>query len=128
MTNKRVKLYTTLNELHKPDVYSLLLFTLFKLKDAPEYSTLSELSYTLDHNNLINFLSLFGGTTIKVPTIRELKLVLYALDAYKKVNFEDEGFTRVIKDLAGEFTAQEITEAYQKISEVVKDYEFKREP
>ena len=126
--NKKVRLYTTLNELHKPDVYSLLLFTLFKLKDSPEYSTLSELSYTLDHNNLLNFLALFGGTTIKVPTIRELKLVLYALDAYRKVNFEDEGFTRVIKDLVGEFTAQEITEAYQTISEVVKDYEFQRDP
>lgn len=128
MTNRRVKLYTTLNEIHKPDVYSLLLFTLFKLKEDPNYITLSELSYTLDHNNLINFLSIFGGTTIKVPTVRELKLLLYALDAYRKVTFEEESFTRVVKDLQGEFTAQEITEAYQHISEVVQDYEFQRNP
>lgn len=128
MTHSRARLYTTLNELHKPDVYSLLLFTLFKLRSTPEYSTLSELSYALDHRSLLNFLTLFGGTTIRVPTLRELKLVLYALDAYRKVTFEDEGFTRILKDLSGEFTAQEITEAYQKISEVVKDYDFQRDP
>ena len=38
-----------LEELDKRDIYSLILLILYRLKEIPEYSTLSELVYILDH-------------------------------------------------------------------------------
>ena len=60
---------SNLNTLKERDVYSLLLFCLYKLSDIPEYSSLSELVYVMDKKNFLNFCEYFGGQTIKVPTI-----------------------------------------------------------
>ena len=58
-----------LQKLHEPDIWSLLLFVLFKIKDIPEYSGISELAYILDRKNLLKLCEYFGGTTITMPTI-----------------------------------------------------------
>ena len=43
-----------------------MLFALYKLKDLPEYLTLSELCYVLDSSNLPKFLSYFGTRFAKI--------------------------------------------------------------
>ena len=65
-----------LEELDKQDIYSLILFTLYKLKDVSEYSVLSELIYILDDKSFARFLSYFEGQTIKVPKINDLKNII----------------------------------------------------
>ena len=69
----------TYENLKSQDIYSLVLFCLYKLKDVPEYSSLSELAFVMDKDNLLNFCEYFGGQTIKVPTIQELKDIMFAL-------------------------------------------------
>lgn len=117
-----------LDELEKTDIYSMMLFALYKLNDKEEYSTLSELSYVLNGENLINFLTYYGGSTIKVPTIAELKRVIEALILYNYVNIEEIEFAQALKmlDNKDDPKLKEIKETYFKLVEILKDYSFKR--
>ena len=60
--DKKIKTRTTLrkalNELEKQDIYSLILLTLYKLKEVPGYAILSELVYLLDNDSFMRFLIL----------------------------------------------------------------------
>ena len=128
MTKKRTtKIVESLNALNKTDVYSLLLFTLYKMNEVPEYSTLSELCYVLDGDNLSKFLRYFGGMTIKVPTLREMRLLLQGLLLYQYVNIEEGEYNEALKALANEFTEEEIKTVYDKIVEITRDYDFRRD-
>lgn len=128
MTKKRTtKIVESLNALNKTDVYSLLLFTLYKMKEVPEYSTLSELCYILDGDNLSKFLSYFGGMTIKVPTLRDMRLLLQGLLLYQYVNIEEGDYNEALKALVDEFSEEEIKTVYDKIVEVTKNYDFRRD-
>lgn len=129
MNKKRVtKIVESLNSLSKTDIYSIMLFTLYKLQDIPEYSTLSELCYILDNDNLTKFLSYYGGMTIKVPTLKELRLVLQTLLLYQYVNVEQGDFNEGLKVVSSkEFSADQITDLYTKLSDIIENYEFKRD-
>lgn len=116
-----------LDELEKTDIYSMMLFALYKLNDNEEYSTLSELSYVLNGENLINFLTYYGGATIKIPTITELKGVIEALVLYNYVNIEGFEFNQALKMLDKDaIQLKGIKEIYFKLIEILKDYNFKR--
>ena len=117
-----------LNSMNLTDVYSLILFALFKLKELPEYSSLSELAYVLDGKHLFNFLEYFGGTTIKVPTLAEMKVVVEALLLYQYVNIEKIEYNQAIKllDITEEIALKDIKECYKKLVDLLSDYEFKR--
>lgn len=125
---RKTKLTEALNSLNKTDIYSLMLFTLYKMNDDPKYSTLSELCYILDGDNLSKLLSYYGGMTIKIPTLREMRLLLQALLLFQYVNLEkgtfEEGLKAVTED---EFEPEEIKSTYKLLLEVVDNYEFSRE-
>lgn len=125
-TNKRITaIRSALDELDKDDIYSLMLFALYKMKDLPEYLTLSELCYVLDSANLPKFLSYFGGMTLKIPTLKELRLMLEALKIYQYVNIEAGEFEAALKAASNEgFAADEIKDTYIKLCEVMSSYEF----
>jgi len=117
-----------LNEIEKPDAYTVILFALWKIKDIPEYLTLSEISYILDNKSLIDFLDYYGGMTIKVPTKEEFQLVVNALILYECVNIEHMDLAKALKTLGKkEEDIKEIKEAYFKVCEVLADFDFKRE-
>ena len=61
-----------LNSLHLSDIYSLMLFVLFKVQDIPEYAVVSELCYLLDGANMTRLLTYLAGRTITFPTEAEL--------------------------------------------------------
>jgi hypothetical protein len=46
------------------DIYSLILFALFKLRDIPDYLALSELVFLMDKKELLKLCEYFGGMTI----------------------------------------------------------------
>ena len=117
----------SLEELDQPDIYSLLLFSIYKLYDVPEYSTLSELVYTLDKKNLFNFLSMYGGMTIKVPTIQELQKMLDALLLYQLINFEKMESKDALKQFSNlTYSQKELIERYKTLEEVLSQYTFKQ--
>ena len=91
-----------LANLKKADIYSLILFALFRLRDIPEYSTLSQLSFVLDHDSLLKLCEYFGGLTIKIPTIEELESIVYSLVLYQYVNIEHMEYNEAIKLIGSE--------------------------
>lgn len=117
-----------LNNLSAKDIYSMTLFALYKLKDNPQYATLSELVYVLDKDSLFKFLSVFEGLTIKVPKLSELQEVIYGLLLFTKVNIQgipyDEAFSQVCIPPLDKET---LKRSYETISEVIDVNEFKRE-
>jgi hypothetical protein len=115
-----------LDSLEMTDVYSLMLFSIFKMKDIPEYSTLSELAYILDKESLFNFLEYYGGTTITIPTIHEFNQIIRALLLYQAVNLEGVDFNKAFKNLESEFQTNDTREAYFKIVGILDKYDFRR--
>lgn len=116
-----------LESLQLTDVYSLILFAIYKIKDIPEYSTLSELAYLLNKDSLFNLLEYYGGTTIRIPTLKEFKTVIEALLLYQLVELEKMDANTAIKALdTSEVSLKDIRECYAKIAAVLVNYEFKR--
>ena len=116
---------SNLDSLKTPDIYSILLFVLYRLKDTKEYSTLSELAYLLDKDSLLNLCEYYGGLTITIPTIKELSNVFNALLLYEQVNIKKGNYEKVLKtfDVMQAERAQ-IVDAYQQILKVLDDYEI----
>lgn len=125
---RKTQIVEALNSLNKTDIYSLMLFTLYKLHDDPEYTTLTELIYLLDRDSLAKFFKMYEGMTIKVPKTREIRLILQALCLFQYVNLEkgtyEEGLKGVLDD---DFTEDEINTVYKKLVDVVANYDFKRD-
>lgn len=71
-----------LDLLKETDIYSMALFILYKFMEVPEYSSLCELPYILDKENLLKLCQYFGGQTIKIPTVLEFKGILNAILLY----------------------------------------------
>lgn len=120
------KIVESLNSLNKTDVYSMLLFTLYKMQDLPEYSTLCELCYVLDNDNLTKLLAYYGGMTIRIPTLQELRLVVQALLLYQYVNMENGDFSEALDAIGLEYPVEEVKKVYQKLCDVIANYEFER--
>lgn len=113
-----------LNTLKQVDVYSLILFALYQIKDIPEYSTLSELAYVLDKPNLFSLLDYFGGTTITIPTKRELQTIVNALLLYQTIKLEKLSFSSALSKLGkiDGLQLKEIKTLYGKLCDVLDRY------
>jgi len=118
-----------LAKLNEVDSYSLILFVLYKLREVPEYSAISELAYVLDKSNLLKLCEYFGGLTIKIPTIEELEEIVHSLLLYQYVNIDNMSFEEALKLLGKRTTDIRIVKRnYNKIKEVLEQYTFKNEP
>ena len=116
----------SLELLEKPDIYSLLLFSIYKLHDTKEYSTLSELFYILNKDNLFNFLSMYGGMTITIPTVQEMQKMLDALLLYEKIHFDGMESTQALADFTNlTYSQKELIKMYKTISSVLDEYDFR---
>lgn len=116
-----------LDTLNSKDVYSLMLFSLYKLRGIPEYSTLSELVYVLDKESLFNFLSVFAGLTIKVPKMDELQEVIDGLALYSLANIENVPFDEAFVEVCRQDTNKEsLKKCYDTICKVVCMSDFNR--
>jgi hypothetical protein len=116
-----------LNRLKETDVYSMLLFILYKMKDIEEYSVLSELAYILDKQNLLNLCEYFGGLTIQIPTIDELESLLNSLLLYQYIEIDKLSYDEAIAKIGFDsFDLRKIKKDYGKISELLETYSFLR--
>lgn len=111
------------------DIYSLILFALFKLRSVPDYMVLSELVYVLDKDNLLKLCEYFGGLTIKIPTIKELESVVYSLLLYQYVDIENMNYNDAVQLLGQDSTnLRQIKSDYLKLKDVLNSFSFNRKP
>ena len=115
-----------LSNLKQRDVYSLSLFCLYRLIGTPEYSSISELAYVLDKDNLLNLCEYFGGQTITIPTISEFENLIYSLLLYQYVKIEHIPYDEAI-ELIGHQSKdlREVKANYRKLSEILENYSFR---
>ena len=114
-----------LDKLTTSDIYSLMLFALYKAGDVPEYSSLSQMSYILDKGNLLKLCEFFGGTTIRIPTISELEELLSALLVYQLVDVEGQEVEEVFETVrAKKGSDMVVRKHYGNIKDVLSKYNF----
>ena len=118
---------TELDNLRTKDIYSLILFALFKLKDLPEYSALSELAYVLDKENLLKLCEFFGGMTITIPTMQELESIVYSLVLYQYVNIDGMEYNDAVQ-LLGKKSCdlRTVKSAYVKLVGILDKQDFNK--
>ena len=117
-----------LNTLELSDVYSLMLFVLYKVQDIPEYAVLSELCYLMDSRSLTRLFTYFAGKTITIPTESEFKILANALLMYQKVNIDRKSYSDAIAELK-HLTPKEktsITNLYLQIIDIMNNYNINR--
>jgi len=114
-----------LNKLKDQDIYSLILFSLFKIRDIPEYASLSELVYILDKYSLLKLCEYFGGMTLKIPTIEELESIVYTLVLYQFVDIEHKEYNDAIKLLGcSNEMLKKVKHTYKYLSKILDKYDF----
>lgn len=79
-------------KLSEEDTYALICLLLARVKN-PSYMAFGELINVLDQKNFESFITYFGGCTLKVPTIDEIRqemraIILYKLHAEDKYGFK----------------------------------------
>ena len=120
-----MKIKTELEKLKSIDIYSLLMFVLFKVKDVREYSTMSELCYLLDKNDFLKLCEYFGGLTITIPTIEEVESLIMSLLLYQQVDIDGQDYDQAVSDICKKTSnIKKIKTNYAELKEVLKDYEF----
>lgn len=116
-----------LEEMDKKDISSLILFALYKLKDVPEYSIISELPYILDSDSFIRFLNYYGGKTIKVPTVDEFNRIVDSILVYSVKENDgktiEEACTEMGVALKDKASVMQIVTL---LGELLSEYDFKR--
>lgn len=114
-----------LEKLNEPDIWSLMLFVLFQIREVPEYNGLSELAYILDKKNLLKLCEYFGGSTIKIPTINEFEMLLYGLLVYNYVVIEHMEYEDAVVLLNNSnIDGRELRATYNKIRETMEHYDI----
>lgn len=116
-----------LNQLKETDVYSMLLFVLYKMKNIEEYSVLSEMAYVLDKQNLLNLCEYFGGLTIKIPTIDDLESLLNSLILYQYIEIEGMSYNDAVKKVGFDsYDLRKVKKDYLKLCNILENYSFVR--
>lgn len=120
-----MSIHKELDNLTTSDIYSLMLFALYKSNEIPEYSSLSQLSYILDKANLLKLCEFYGGTTLYIPTIYELETLLNALLLYQKVDIEHQDLEVELNRMRAETgTTTEIKKFYMLLKVILNNYNF----
>lgn len=114
-----------LEKLKDPDLWSLMLFVLYKVKDVPEFSNLSELAYILDKKNMLKLCEYFGGTTITIPTVEELEFLVYGLLLYQYTDIEHIIFEDAVELISkNNVDITKVKTNYHRIKDVLDNYEL----
>lgn len=114
-----------IENLKQTDFYSLLLFSLFKMTDIPEYSSISQLAYVLDRENLLNLCEYFGGQTIKIPTTQELESLVYSLLLYQYVKIDRMDYEQALQLIGHESCElRQVKKQYQALCKIIDNYTF----
>ena len=126
----RTSIKSRLDSLQLSDVYSLMLFLLYKVQDIPEYAVLSELCYLLDGSNILRLFAYFAGKTITFPSEDEFVTLINALLLYQYINIDGLSMAaaqdKLNIDLDGK-QKDRIMDLYLKIVPLIKQYNINKE-
>lgn len=124
----KTNLRQNLNNLKLSDIYSLMLFAMYKTQDVPEYAVLSELCYLLDSHGLTRLLTYFAGKTVTFPSEDDFVTMVNALLLYQYINIENKSMGVAQELLSNATTKQkdQATELYLKLIPVMKQYNISR--
>lgn len=112
-----------LQKLKQIDVWSLMLFVLYKFQEIPEYASLSELAYVLDRKNLLKLCEYFGGQTITIPTIDQLEEIIYAMLLYQYIDVEKIDEADALQLLrVDKVKQQSVKNCYKTLKSILKNY------
>lgn len=117
-----------LNNLHLSDIYSLMLFILYKVQDIPEYTVLSELCYLLDGSNTTRLLTYFAGKTVTFPSEKEMVVLSSSLLLYKYINMDGNTLPEALAKIP-DLTQKQQDESialYLKILPIMRQYNIDR--
>ncbi len=117
-----------LDSLHLSDIYSLMLFILYRIDELPEYSTLSQLCFLLDGNNLTRLLAYYGGRTITFPTQEQFKILINALLMYQYINIEGNtlAYAQKLLDIPDDLKEKAL-DLYLKIIPIISKYDIDKD-
>lgn len=117
-----------LNSLHLSDIYTLMLFAMYKIKEIPDYAVLSELCYLLDGSNLTRLLTYFAGRTVKFPSTEDFTVMSNALLLYQYINIDGESLANAQTKLNIESkkTRDKVTKLYLQLLPIMKEYNIDR--
>lgn len=127
MTTK-TSMKESLDNLHLSDVYSLMLFALYKVQEIPDYAVLSQLCYLLDGSNLNRLLTYFEGQTITFPTKEEMSIMTNALLLYQYVQIDGLTYPEGDAKLEGLKASErkKVLDLYLKLLPVMANYNIDR--
>mgnify|MGYP003292702682 CR=1 FL=1 len=120
-----MKIKTEIENLTEADIYSLTLFALYKAESIPELSSLSQLAYILDKENLLKLCEYYGGLTIRIPTISEIETFIHALLVFQLRDIEKKPEDYIQAELSKiNVNTDIVEERYFQVKELLKDYNF----
>lgn len=124
----RNNIKNNINNLQLSDIYSLMLFIMYKVQEIPEYAVISELCYLLDGANMTRLLTYFAGRTVTFPTEKEMAIVTNALLMYQYINIEGKSLTEAQSRLEGLTPKQkeDVLELYLQIIPIMRQYNIDR--
>lgn len=115
-----------INSLKTKDVYSILMFLLFRAEEIPEYAVLSRLAYVMNKEVLLTLCELFGGMTIKIPTMDELEKLLTAMTIYSRVDLDKEDKEQVFEEITEKYKNKippmTIIKLYEQLHDIMENY------
>lgn len=115
-----------IDSLKTKDVYSIIMFLLFRAEEIPEYAVLSRLAYVMDKEVLLTLCELFGGMTIKIPTMDELEKLLTAMTIYSRVDLDGEDKESVFEEITEKYknkiSPATIIKLYEQLHDIMENY------
>lgn len=123
---KMITINKKIESLKTKDVYSILMFLLFRAEEIPEYAVLSRLAYVLDKEVLLSLCELFGGMTIKIPTMDDLEKLLTAMTMYSRIDLDKEDkeivFDEVTEKYKNNIPPSTIIKLYEQLHDIMENY------
>lgn len=110
-----------ISKLKESDILNIILYGIYKLSGNQRYSTLSELIYVLDKDSLYKLCSVFGGITIRVPTLNELELLVNVLLIYQYINIEKKSLDEAC-ELVGVKKSKDLVLLYNELVKILNEY------
>ena len=110
-----------ISKLKESDILNIILYGIYKLSGNQKYSTLSELIYVLDKDSLYKLCSVFGGITIRVPTLNELELLVNVLLIYQYINIEKKSLDEAC-ELVGVKKSKDLVLLYNELVKILNEY------
>lgn len=127
-TSTQSSIKSNLDTLHLSDVYSLMLFVLYKVQEIPEYAILSELCYLLDGSNINRLFTYFAGQTVTFPTKEEMSILTNALLLYQYVQVDGLTYPEGEAKLEGLKASEKkkVLDLYLKLLPIMANYNIDR--